>query len=665
MNSPTHSQTETVDRYDSEINLAELITILLNHKSLIVGIPFFCALLAALITSLQPRQYESEVLILVSPSIVKPNNKSNEGTQLSEVTVSSLEASTYEVLAKSDELMLALADTLKTKLLPEELKSISEETNTYGIAISLTNDLEIELLQDSDRRGPPTNPILVLSYQSSEESLPAVVVNTWSKLFIQRNIGLSSNVTDDFYQSVVSQYDQAKENLERREDDLVKLDRVTSELNLVKTTVGFKNTRLDATLNKYSQLQTELNQKKREYNFVVKSLREIQTDNGEWVGYNPKSASNLEQKQAIIPQLFDRIDRLTKDSLSTRIKYRGIYDMLNLEQLQESYNFEKKTKIYFKRLEAKQIEKDIRRFNEELVIINTVIDSLEMEASIAEQLLDKESPVLTTRKAIADESLWNLTNSDGEIEAEKQREIGNYRLISEEINPIHQNIRQLLTKINIQLGNKKKRSIYLSQQVDSLSNTYSNINSLLHKLSSAEFDLITKQNIEKKKITNEEELTFSQIKTKLSTARKAYEGYKDQYDKLSEQRHTLFRELQELNSLSQYHAENYSIWREQLLTLSAQVDSLELERKRTERDVTVYKESFERFAKLKEEARIARQQAAGDIQIVSDAQLSNARPKNTVKITIYTGIIVFILLLIAVLTKELILRYNAASSTSR
>ena len=665
MNSPTHSQTETVDRYDSEINLAELITILLNHKSLIVGIPFFCALLAALITSLQPRQYESEVLILVSPSIVKPGNKSNEGTQLSEVTVSSLEASTYEVLAKSDELMLALADTLKTKLLPEELKSISEETNTYGIAISLTNDLEIELLQDSDRRGPPTNPILVLSYQSSEESLPAVVVNTWSKLFIQRNIGLSSNVTDDFYQSVVSQYDQAKENLERREDDLVKLDGVTSELNLVKTTVGFKNTRLDATLNKYSQLQTELNQKKREYNFVVKSLREIQTDNGEWIGHNLKSASNLEQKQAIIPQLFDRIDRLTKDSLSTRIKYRGIYDMLNLEQLQESYDFEKKTKIRFKRLEAKQIEKDIRRFNEELVIINTVIDSLEMEASIAEQLLDKESPVLTTRKAIADESLWNLTNSDGEIEAEKQREIGNYRLISEEINPIHQNIRQLLTKINIQLGNKKKRSIYLSQQVDSLSNTYSNINSLLHKLSSAEFDLIRKQNSEKKKITNEEELTFSQIKTKLSTARKAYEGYKDQYDKLSEQRHTLFRELQELNSLSQYHAENYSIWREQLLTLSAQVDSLELERKRTERDVTVYKESFERFAKLKEEARIARQQAAGDIQIVSDAQLSNARPKNTVKITIYTGIIVFILLLIAVLTKELILRYNAASSTSR
>ena len=70
---------------------------------------------------LGPQQYRSEALILVSPSIVRQSSESNEGAQVSEVAVTSLEASTYEVLAKSDELMLSLADTLTSLLSDDEL----------------------------------------------------------------------------------------------------------------------------------------------------------------------------------------------------------------------------------------------------------------------------------------------------------------------------------------------------------------------------------------------------------------------------------------------------------------------------------------------------------------------------------------------------------------
>ena len=64
------------------------------------------------------------------------------------------------------------------------------------------------------------------------------------------------------------------------------------------------------------------------------------------------------------------------------------------------------------------------------------------------------------------------------------------------------------------------------------------------------------------------------------------------------------------------------------------IDSITMERKRINRDKTVYEESFNRFAKLKEEARIARQQAAGDIQVISRAIVAKALPKTNSTIVV-------------------------------
>ena len=291
---------DTHNRYDDEINLAQLIGVLLKSKWLILGGTLICSLIVGLHAFLLPRQYQSESLILVSPSIVKPNSDGAEGAQVSEITVSSLEASTYEVLAKSDELMLVLADTLRAKLAPEVLRLIANETDTYSIASALIGNLEVELLQQgSGQLKAPTTPLLVLSYKSTEKSLPSIVVNTWSKLFLQRNQGLSSNVTDDFYKKIVSQYEQAKNNLESKENELAKLNAASNELNRLKTEMNFKNIQLDSSLNTYKQLKTQLEQKKQDYEFVILAKENIEL-NGEWIGYiKPDSLSITKKIQTL------------------------------------------------------------------------------------------------------------------------------------------------------------------------------------------------------------------------------------------------------------------------------------------------------------------------------------------------------------------------------
>jgi uncharacterized protein involved in exopolysaccharide biosynthesis len=88
-----------------------------------------------------------------------------------------------------------------------------------------------------------------------------------------------------------------------------------------------------------------------------------------------------------------------------------------------------------------------------------------------------------------------------------------------------------------------------------------------------------------------------------------------------------------------FYKSNYENWSGDLTGLAVQVDSLNLERRRIERDISVFQETFNRFSRLQEEARIARQQAAGDIQVVSRATIPRGVPRGTVKKVMVGGMV--------------------------
>ena len=76
---------------------------------------------------------------------------------------------------------------------------------------------------------------------------------------------------------------------------------------------------------------------------------------------------------------------------------------------------------------------------------------------------------------------------------------------------------------------------------------------------------------------------------------------------------------------------SFDTWSDQIRQQGALADSLDRIKRGLEREASVYQTTFDRFASLLEEARIARVQAAGDIQIVSRAVAPRAVARGAVK----------------------------------
>lgn len=73
----------------------------------------------------------------------------------------------------------------------------------------------------------------------------------------------------------------------------------------------------------------------------------------------------------------------------------------------------------------------------------------------------------------------------------------------------------------------------------------------------------------------------------------------------------------------------------------------------------MYRQSFERLARLQEEARIARQQAAGDIQVVAQATIPRGVPRGAVKKAIVTGLMALTALVLLAFLTEYIRKSSA------
>ena len=649
----------TYERYDNEINLAELIEVLLKRKWLIFSGSFACALIVGLFTFSMPRLYQSEALVLVSSSIIKPN--SNGKDAVSQITVSSLEAMTYEVLAKGDELMLALADTLKARLPPEVLKLIANEEDSFSIASELIEDLEIDLMQDTGQRNVlSTTPLLIMRYKSADKSLPSIVVNTWSELFLQRNQGLSSNVTDEFYQNVVFQYEQAKNNLERKEEELTKINAANNELNLLKTEVNSKSTQLDTSLKYYQHLQTEFEQKKQEYEYVTNVITEVEYEN-KWVGYvEVDSLQTLDQdfsiSRSIIVELSKKIDQLSSDSSIEETRTDVMQNRMIEDHRMLKIDFEATTNFSLKQAQAEHINDLLSSYLIQYVESDKKIDSLNTVVHSLTRTLEELEPVLTTRKAVTDDFLWEHTYADEKLDTKIQQSLGKYGLVSEEANPTYLQFHQLLTQAKAQLLFSSERSKFLVAEIDSLEKRVKLVHSELIILREKELRIREKITTERTELNQERFRISSDINLQLGILRKSFENYEQNYKILKSRQEILKRELSGLEISSLFYKKNYESWRGQLTSLYAKVDSLELKRRRIERDVKVYRESFDRFAKLQEEARIARQQAAGDIQIVSKAKIAKAMPKGTLNYMIVFGLSGFIMFSLIAITHELTYR---------
>lgn len=615
--------------YD-EIDIAELTNLLLDRKRLILIVSLACTMMVGLYTIATPYKYRSEAMILVSSSIVSPSHNSDGKAQVSEIKVSALEASAYEVLAKGDDLMLALADTLIA------MEAISSEIDAPTLASEFVDNLEVDLLQHTGQSDIlSTTPLLILKCQSDEKDLPPIVVNIWSELFLKRNQGLSSNVTEDFYEGVVSQYELAKNNLERKENELSKLNSSSNELNLLKTEMDIRNSNLDSSLKTFQRLRSELQQKQKDYEYSV-DITQVVEVNGKWLGYLGHNERKLLGNRALneentIIKLIHDIEQLSiKDKVNKSItedlllSLKMDHEMLDLEfQLSTELNESKQKLDYYNEI--------INAFQTNIILIDTEIDSLRLQELAIQHTLEEIAPVLITRKAITDDLLWEHSYSEKEFNAETQQTLNKYQLISEEINPIYTKTKQLLANTRFLLTFKEEKKQLIKSQYDSIKTQskefYEEVKN--HRLSYVR--LKEKMVTELEDLQRERYLIAKPIESQLSRQQQLFELYEKNYNELKLTQQSLKIELKELYSLSHYYEKDYNDSREYLSQLSIRVDSLEQGRRQIQREVKVYQETFDRLSKLREEARIARQQAAGDIQVVSKAALSKPVKKQLIQ----------------------------------
>ena len=653
----TDLQSTTHNNRDREIDLIELIEAFRRSKWLILGGSLLCASAMGIWTYFTPRQYASESLILVSPPIVKSGTNEEDGAQISEIVLSSLDPSTYKVLAKSDELIFVLADTLRNKLSNDMLIAIGEQTDTYSLASNLMKDLEVQLLQDTGQLNERSDtPLLLFRYQSSKKSLPSLVVNTWSELFLQRNQGLSSNITDSFYGNVVRQYEQAKENLEQKEDELAKLNTVSSKLKRIQKETAIKSARLDATLEKYHNAQASLEEKSQEYKYVKNALKQTES-NGRWLGFLHPDSLNTKNEDKESPRynlitLVKDIDSLSRDSTLIRVVISREKLEMDSKHRVEKGLFEKETEFTLKQIRSIVVDSVLTESRSYKAKAKEKIDFLNAKRKSFKKTLATQEKFFITRKAITDNALWENTSDNERISQSAQQALSNTRLVSEQINPAYATTSDSLSHYSSKLYLLVDQVNLIDSRLDSLQNISVTLHEELAKSRHIEQELYKRIENEKSQWNNRRKRVTYSVETNLKIKRDAFEMHREQYVELQYRKAELEIEINELSLSTSYFSNNYLSWREELSTLSVQLDSLDLMRRRIERDASVYEESFDRISKMKEEARIARDQAAGDIQVVSSAQISTPQSKGTVRVALLVGAVYFLLCTLMIFTRQ-------------
>ena len=305
-----------MEEYQREIELIDYIEVLLKYKYLIIAVALVCAISAALFERVRrpPPAFKAESLVVLSQAIAKEGT-GEKGALGTEIVMPEMAAQTYQALAKSDELLQSLLDSLSKADLAPGAAQVVENLSLVG----LSGMLEAELLQQT---AGVKSPLLAFRVHSAEESLPVDMVNLWAALFVRRHHGLSSNYADSYYQWVQEQYEVTSANLGDTETRLREIKASYHTLNMLQSEIDYKTSRLNRALSSHLNVRTQLEVKKSELIHLNDLLTSLESD-GQWIGYlSVNQLSGLSRKRGGSPdmrrnliELRYALDELERDSL--------------------------------------------------------------------------------------------------------------------------------------------------------------------------------------------------------------------------------------------------------------------------------------------------------------------------------------------------------------
>ncbi len=543
---------------EREVELIDYINVILKRKWMIVAGTLVCILAAAVYSygKKAPTFYEAKASLLVTPPPFK-----------ADLTPPSFPASVYEKLARAQDLEQAVIDSLGLK---------------HNIS-SLDGMLTMEVMQGgaSGSSAAPASSLITFSVKSDKPDLSAQLVNVWADLFVKKNSGITRQTVAGSYDFIIAQYETTRKRLEDTEDAILRFKTNSPQIPL-------SNERT-AVAAKFNDAQTAYINQGFDLSAREKSLKQ-QMDLLRAVEIDGKAVSSLVEEGRPIP-----FEGLTEDQKNIRkLVVDAKRDLLQAEKALLDFNIEHRVELLRAEVEKKNLT--LAAHKAELVSIELSRKTTQTALEQIDRHLQQQSPVLVLSKAITDDALWQRAR-DGALSPDDVKKLDALKLRSEQLNPVYEDLIKRKATLQLEYDSYTPKETVLKDQLEKLKKE---IPALLEQL----------QDEERKQAT---------LAKKVETAHAIFNVYQENYSTSKVNVEKLRLEIQALKDNLVNTQSFMESSRSRALSLEDQLNLLQMEQARLERESGLYKSSFDRFAKLAEDARVAKAGEAADLRVVMRA----------------------------------------------
>lgn len=483
-----------------------------------------------------------------------------------ELTPPSFPASVYEKLARAQDLEQAVIDSLGLKV------DIS----------GLDGMLTVELLKDA------ASPLITFSVKSDRPDLSIRIVNAWADLFVKRNSGITQRTVASSYDFIINQYDTAKKRLEDTEDAILRFKANNSQVAQANERTA-EAAKLSEVQTVYTNQRIDLRAKEDSLKQQTNLLTAMEVD-GRWVGA-------LVEEGKRVP-----FDGLTEEQKSIR---KTIADAARelLQAEKEVLAFQSEHRVDLLKAEVDKKTQTLAAYQAELVTINLGRKATQVALEQADKQLQTQSPGLVLSKAITDDALWQRMR-DGALSPDDLKKLEALKLRSEEINPVYVDLLKRKSELQLEYNSYTPREVVLKEEIEKLKKE---LPSLQERLQG-------------------EERKQTALARRTIIARAVLNAFVERYSAIKARTEQLRLEITALKDNLAYIQSALESSKSRVLNLDDQIGLSQLDQARLDRDVGIYKSTFDRFAKLVEDARIAKAGEVSDLKVVMRAVEATVLP---------------------------------------
>ncbi len=600
---------------NSQIELKSFIAVLWKRRSQIILGTLLCAVVAAIISLIIPRKYESSTTLLVIPPKFQ-----------TELQPSVLSTPTYQSILESDDLVNHIINSLHL-----------QDTKIENLKKNMKTELVIE---DKGTNQRSYAPVIKLTALAKTPQLAASIASTWADLFIAQNGRLTNRETELSYDFLTNQFSLTTTSLQNAEEDLRQFQD-SHKLDLVKDQLSALQHKLDDSstgyLVTYRDLKYELDTKMAEMVQLKKQV-EVQEYKGSWIGFVESDMTMddfAKQAAEIESHVMDTsVVAIRDDVLLT--KKNLILAQAQLREFLDTYKIEIVKRQFTDR------NQELSDAQNELARDEVRLDSLVASVAAIHTQLESQDEYIVLKKSITDQALWNhvLNETSGPDDLKKLQGL---KLESQEVSPVYLGLVRQSVDLQVELNTLKPKIEGLKVKTVAIDSTVRKLDTEL----------------------TDDEYQKDRLESQLEIAKRNYDSSANRYLTLKNSLQTAQSQVDILRSRVKETELTIKSLTNDVQRMQSEVYQGEMQLKQLDRTVYTYSSTYVMLADKQEQAKIAKAERLEDIKIVANAVVPQTPvwPKRTL-ITLLAGLLGLFASVGWILLQEYLAEHDLSSQTA-